>query len=295
MIKQPAAKIAAVAILISGLATTFLLDQSEPDVARDAPLESSPPPRFTIRWQQGEMTLAGNTQSEDHERTLRQTVSAYYPDVPLQADLSPISVVPEFWPDLTLQILTLLAESDAAIAEISASSVSIRSVTDQKPGWRERFDLLKEALPADFAFDVDTLAVDDSIGTSQLCERAFASFETAPISFEESTAIFRSSALPELERVLALAMTCRDSSIQVTGHSDASGPESWNQLLSLERATAVGDYLVAKGVDPNRFLISGMGASMPIADNATRYGRSMNRRIEIVFRVTPGPLNSQVR
>lgn len=295
MIKKPAAKIAAVAILVGGLAITALLDQSEPNVAPEALLQSPPSPHFTIRWQRGEMTLAGHTLSEDHERALRQTVGAYYPGVPLQTDFSPMAVVPAFWADTTLQILTLLAETDAAIAEVSTATVSIRSVTNEKPGWQERLDLLNEALPADVSLFTDTLIVDNTISVSRLCERAFASFETAPISFEESTAVFRSSALPELERVVALATTCLDSSVQVTGHSDASGSESWNQRLSLERATAVGDYLTAKGLEPNRLLISGMGESVPIADNATRYGRSKNRRIEIVLRITPAPLDSQVQ
>jgi OOP family OmpA-OmpF porin len=51
----------------------------------------------------------------------------------------------------------------------------------------------------------------------------------------------------------------------------------------LLRANAVGDYLEEKGIDRGRLAISGAGSAVPIADNATRYGRSQNRRIEIAL------------
>ena len=67
----------------------------------------------------------------------------------------------------------------------------------------------------------------------------------------------------------------------MTGHTDASGSEGWNQHLSMQRAQAVGDYLVSGGVDRARLLLAGVGSSSPIADDSTRYGRSLNRRIDI--------------
>jgi outer membrane protein OmpA-like peptidoglycan-associated protein len=54
--------------------------------------------------------------------------------------------------------------------------------------------------------------------------------------------------------------------------------------LSQERADAVQKYLVARGISEDRLLSIGEGEAMPIADNQTRAGRRMNRRIEIKFR-----------
>lgn len=117
-----------------------------------------------------------------------------------------------------------------------------------------------------------------------LCGRAFAAFRHGPINFEESTTRLRSSAYPVLDRIIALADACRDSVIVITGHSDASGDEAANRTLSLDRARAVAEHLIAHGVSGERIEVAGAGSSVPVADNATRYGRSLNRRIEVVFR-----------
>ena len=70
--------------------------------------------------------------------------------------------------------------------------------------------------------------------------------------------------------------------ITVTGHTDSTGPEAYNQKLSERRANAVADYMAnSLGVDRMRMKVSGMGESNPVADNATREGRAKNRRVEI--------------
>jgi OOP family OmpA-OmpF porin len=67
--------------------------------------------------------------------------------------------------------------------------------------------------------------------------------------------------------------------VDVIGHTDSTGPEAYNQGLSERRAQAVADYLSDMGVEIDT--VSGMGESMPAADNATRDGRAMNRRVEV--------------
>jgi outer membrane protein OmpA-like peptidoglycan-associated protein len=60
-----------------------------------------------------------------------------------------------------------------------------------------------------------------------------------------------------------------------------------NQELSLKRAMAVRDYLIAQGVPASRIDVAGLGLSAPIADNATTDGRARNRRVEIVVSGAP--------
>lgn len=72
-------------------------------------------------------------------------------------------------------------------------------------------------------------------------------------------------------------------SIRIIGHTDSRGSEEYNQALSEKRAQAVADYLVGKGVSPERLTVEGMGESQPVADNATAEGRAENRRVEIEF------------
>lgn len=74
------------------------------------------------------------------------------------------------------------------------------------------------------------------------------------------------------------------TAIIVQGHTDSSGSESHNQLLSERRAKAVLNYMVSRGVDPMRLHSLGYGESDPIASNDTALGRSKNRRVAIMLR-----------
>ncbi len=69
--------------------------------------------------------------------------------------------------------------------------------------------------------------------------------------------------------------------INITGHTDSTGSDSYNQALSERRAASVGRYLASQGIDPVRIATGGMGESMPIASNETPEGRQANRRVEL--------------
>ena len=65
------------------------------------------------------------------------------------------------------------------------------------------------------------------------------------------------------------------------GHADATGPDAYNQKLSVRRAEAVKAYLVSKGTEANRVYTEGKGEKQPVASNKTKDGRQKNRRVEI--------------
>lgn len=71
--------------------------------------------------------------------------------------------------------------------------------------------------------------------------------------------------------------------VRVEGHTDNTGSAKTNKALSLARAETVKAYLVQRGVDQRRIQTIGHGPSRPIADNGTEFGRSLNRRTEIVI------------
>ena len=68
--------------------------------------------------------------------------------------------------------------------------------------------------------------------------------------------------------------------VEISGHTDTQGPMEHNLELSERRAEAVERYLIAKGLDADRFEIVGYGPTRSIASNATPAGQQMNRRTE---------------
>ncbi len=71
--------------------------------------------------------------------------------------------------------------------------------------------------------------------------------------------------------------------VEVAGHTDSTGTDSYNQALSERRANSVATYLTSQGVMQARLITVGMGESMPVADNGTTEGRALNRRVEITL------------
>ena len=68
--------------------------------------------------------------------------------------------------------------------------------------------------------------------------------------------------------------------IEIDGYTDNTGGDDYNLKLSEQRAKAVFDFLVGKGIPKNRLSYKGFGKNNPVADNATEEGRKLNRRIE---------------
>ncbi len=71
--------------------------------------------------------------------------------------------------------------------------------------------------------------------------------------------------------------------IYVCGHTDATGQDDHNRVLSLRRAQAVSAFLATQGVDEARLRTQGFASDYPVAPNATAEGRALNRRTEIVL------------
>ena len=71
--------------------------------------------------------------------------------------------------------------------------------------------------------------------------------------------------------------------IEIAGHTDSTGSDSYNQSLSERRANSVAAYLRSRNVNSQRLITLGMGESRPIADNSTESGKAANRRVEITL------------
>ncbi len=103
------------------------------------------------------------------------------------------------------------------------------------------------------------------------------------IFFDFDKAILRPESFPELEKVLKLLNSYPKMIIELNGHTDSYGDDDYNINLSQNRADAVKNYLVSKGISLERIKTIGFGESKPIATNETEEGRQLNRRIEFVI------------
>lgn len=96
-----------------------------------------------------------------------------------------------------------------------------------------------------------------------------------------------SSVLPdsvyELEILRQFMTNKTNFSVRIEGHTDSKGNKRLNKRLSLKRAEAVRQYLIKKGIAPNRIISAGYGDTKPIADNTSEFGRRLNRRTEVVI------------
>ncbi|EIT68280.1 OmpA family protein [Hydrocarboniphaga effusa] len=101
------------------------------------------------------------------------------------------------------------------------------------------------------------------------------------VTFEFNQARLTANAKTILDGV-ADALTARaEIRVEVGGHTDSRGSDSYNQKLSENRAQSVMQYLIGKGIDAGRMSAKGYGESHPVADNETDDGRELNRRVEL--------------
>jgi len=100
------------------------------------------------------------------------------------------------------------------------------------------------------------------------------------ITFETGKADITPESAQILMKSLKTAETYPEIIVEISGHTDNVGSSTSNQKLSQKRADAVRDWLISKGVSPDRMISKGYGEDNPRVPNDTEENRRMNRRIE---------------
>jgi outer membrane protein OmpA-like peptidoglycan-associated protein len=109
------------------------------------------------------------------------------------------------------------------------------------------------------------------------------------VTFATGSADINAGFYDVLNSVAVVLKEYEKTTVDVIGHTDSVGAESYNQQLSERRARSVAEYLSSQGILSARLLIAGMGEAQPIASNSTPDGRSQNRRVNIQI----SPLTAQ--
>lgn len=100
------------------------------------------------------------------------------------------------------------------------------------------------------------------------------------VFFDFDNATLRPESFPELNRIIGLMQDKTAMQIEIAGHADATGSQTYNLRLSERRAKAVVKYLTDKGISTSRIAVVFFGEEKPIAPNTTPDGRRKNRRVE---------------
>lgn len=275
----------AVLLLACGVLVSATIDHGKE--APEAPLSNRSAldtPTLQVNHRPGRLSLKGMAVSGGHEAALRQIIAEQFGDSETETRFEAGVLLPDHWETTSMRLLHALAATEAAQAELSPAGVEIRGVTSDPAAWESQLELLRQGAEAHSSIRQDVVVIDAATPLAALCRRNLAHALSEPVAFRLSSAELKTSSYAVLDRLVGLAHDCRDSSLAITGHTDASGPEPWNRQLSLNRAQAVANYLIGKGLPNDQLLIAGAGSAEPIADNATAHGRSLNRRIEFELR-----------
>ena len=103
------------------------------------------------------------------------------------------------------------------------------------------------------------------------------------VNFDFNKSTLTTIAKQNLDKLVPVFKDYADTDIKIYGFTDSKGADDYNLNLSNQRATAVKNYLAAKGLVSSRFTVVGMGEAEPIATNDTEEGRSQNRRVEFAI------------
>lgn len=102
------------------------------------------------------------------------------------------------------------------------------------------------------------------------------------VNFKTASAELLEESYYVLEQVYNSLEAYPNVRVEIAGHTDSQGSNEYNLALSYDRAKSVMNYLVMRGIAPNRLVARGYGEERPVASNETAEGRAKNRRVELV-------------
>jgi OOP family OmpA-OmpF porin len=103
------------------------------------------------------------------------------------------------------------------------------------------------------------------------------------IRFDFDKADIKAEFVPVLDEAVATLQKHSSKKVAIEGNTDSIGSDAYNEKLAMRRSDSVKKYLVEKGIAADNLTTESFGESKPVADNKTKEGRAMNRRVE--FRV----------
>lgn len=181
---------------------------------------------------------------------------------------------PDFIPnaDAGIRALAMLSDGQFGLAG-DKWVLSGRAASDEE---RSAALASLKLLPSTQAWEINVT----QLPPIDICRQKVSAFAARnAILFQSGSAKMTDASAPALDELAGYLSICPAATVHVEGHTDADGADDLNLVLSVARAEAVVNALIARGVRSERLYAVGYGESLPIADNETKAGKQANRRI----------------
>ena len=229
------------------------------------------------------LTLSGNYPDDDAHGKILDTAKSLFPGDVVNDQMTAAPGAPNGFANAALaglSALSRLAKGTFSLAGTNAT-LSGEALYDGAVNSVQRG--FAAALPDGFKAASATITVSTPAPAVDAvnCQSMLNGIVTkSKIGFETGKARVSPASSGLLDTIVATINRCPGSNIEVSGHTDSSGDEKANIVLSEQRAKAVLTYLTDAGVPSSRLTAVGFGSSHPLASNDTEEGKALNRRIE---------------
>jgi len=173
------------------------------------------------------------------------------------------------------------AEVDSRGCPIDSDADGVADHRDECPNTPQQAKVDSKGCPLDSDADSVPDFQDKCPGTPEGASVNAAGCWIAGVKFATDSAAIQDQYRSNLNEVLDLLRSSPGLHLEIQGHTDSVGSAEYNQQLSERRAQAVREYLVERGINPERLEAVGYGESQPTASNETGAGRAENRRVQL--------------
>jgi outer membrane protein OmpA-like peptidoglycan-associated protein len=185
-----------------------------------------------------------------------------------------------------------LLKAEYELINLSTKAVTIQSSTDESgnflvclpSGYNYGINVKKSGYlfySENFMFEGQHSVVEPFIKKIILSPiREGEKMKLANVFYEVDSWQLKSESISELNNLASLISDNTNFMVEIGGFTDSTGTAEYNQLLSEKRAQSVVNFLISKGVSPERLKYKGYGNTLPVGDNKTPEGRKLNRRTE---------------